>query len=73
MSSALDHAAHHARAYLAILGTSAVAATASRRELLLRLDLPLTREGVAADVVIDERPQSTVASSAALEAGSSHG
>ena len=54
MSSALDRAAHHACAYLATLGTSTVAATASRRELLLRLDVPLKREGVAPDVVIDE-------------------
>lgn len=52
--SALERAAHHAQAYLATLDTGAVAATASRQELLSRLDIPLTREGVAADVVVDE-------------------
>ncbi|MBI4473063.1 MAG: hypothetical protein HY646_10370 [Acidobacteria bacterium] len=52
--SALDRAVHHARAYLATLDTGAVAATVSRQELLSRLDVPLTREGVAADVVVDE-------------------
>jgi glutamate/tyrosine decarboxylase-like PLP-dependent enzyme len=51
---ALERAAHHAHAYLATLNTGAVAATASRQELLSRLDVPLTREGVAADVVVDE-------------------
>src|SRR5687767_13445046 len=54
MNSALDRAAHHARAYLATLDTGAVAATMSRRELLSRFDVPLTREGVVADVVVDE-------------------
>jgi hypothetical protein len=54
MRSALDRAAHHARAYLATLDTGAVAATASREELLSRLDVPLTPEGVAADLVADE-------------------
>ena len=54
MRSALERAAHHARAYLATLDTGPVATTASRQELLSRLDVPLTREGVAADVVVDE-------------------
>src|SRR5687768_7393866 len=54
MRSALDRAAHHARAYLATLDTGAVAATASREELLSRLDVPLDPEGVAADVIVDE-------------------
>jgi len=54
MRSALERAAHHARAYLATLDTGPVATTASRQELLSRLDVPLTRQGVAADVVVDE-------------------
>jgi glutamate/tyrosine decarboxylase-like PLP-dependent enzyme len=54
MTSALDRAGHHARAYLATLDTSAVAVTASRKELLSRLDVPLTQEGVSAAVVVDE-------------------
>jgi glutamate/tyrosine decarboxylase-like PLP-dependent enzyme len=54
MRSALDRAAHHARAYLATLDTGAVAATVSRQELLSRLDVSLTRDSVAADVVVDE-------------------
>jgi glutamate/tyrosine decarboxylase-like PLP-dependent enzyme len=52
--SALDRAAHHARAYLATLDTAAVAATVSRQELLSRLDVRLAREGVAAEVVVDQ-------------------
>lgn len=54
ITSALDRAAHHARAYLATLHDGSVAATASRQELLSRLDVPLTRDGVPADVVVDE-------------------
>ena len=54
MKSALDRAALHARAYLETLDTGAVAAAVSRQELLSRFDQPLRREGVAADVVIDE-------------------
>jgi aromatic-L-amino-acid decarboxylase len=54
MNSALVRASHHARAYLATLDRGAVASTVSRQELLSRLDVPYTREGVAADVVVDE-------------------
>jgi len=54
MKSALDRAARHAQTYLATLENGAVAPTVSRQELLSRLDVPLTREGVAADVVVDE-------------------
>jgi glutamate/tyrosine decarboxylase-like PLP-dependent enzyme len=54
MSSALERASHHARAFLAALDSRAVAATVSRQELLSRLDLPLGREGVPARVVVDE-------------------
>src|SRR4051794_19647499 len=54
MSAAVERAARHARAYLATLDTRAVAATVSRQELLSRLDVPLTRESVAATVVVDE-------------------
>ena len=54
IKSALDRAAHHAQAYLSTLDSGAVAPTASRQELLTRFDVPLTPEGVAADVVIDE-------------------
>jgi aromatic-L-amino-acid decarboxylase len=54
ITSALDRAAHHARAYLATLDTGAVSATVTRQELLSRLDVPLTHEGVAPNVVIDE-------------------
>ena len=54
MRSALDRAAHHARAYLATLDTGAVAARVSRQELLSRLDVPFAHAGVVADVVVDE-------------------
>ena len=54
LTSALERAAYHARAYLATLDTGSVAATASRPELVSRLDVPLIRQGVPADVVVDE-------------------
>jgi glutamate/tyrosine decarboxylase-like PLP-dependent enzyme len=54
MGEALDRARHHARAYLATLDAAPVATTVSRQELLSRLDVPLTREGVEADLIVDE-------------------
>src|SRR5688572_22287444 len=54
MKSALERAAHHAQVYLATLDAAAVAPTVSRQELVSRFDVPLTRAGVAADVVVDE-------------------
>jgi glutamate/tyrosine decarboxylase-like PLP-dependent enzyme len=54
MSSALDRAAHHARVYLKALDTVPVSATASRQELLARLEVPLAHDGVAAHAVVDE-------------------
>lgn len=54
MDAALDRAVVHARAYLSTLSTAPVAPTASRQELLSRLDVRLTDQGERADTIVDE-------------------
>lgn len=54
MDRALDRAAVHARQHLSSLDTSAVAPTASRQQLVSRLDIPLGAAGVPAHTVVDE-------------------
>ena len=54
MRAALERAAHHAYTYLESLDRVAVAATVTRTELVSRLDVPLTRQGVSPSVIVDE-------------------
>ena len=51
---ALERASYHAQRYLDGLGTQSVAPTVTREMLLSRFDIPLAREGMAGEDVIDE-------------------
>lgn len=53
-STALDLAASQARRYLEGLDDRPVAATVSREELLSRFDVPLSREGLPAEQVVED-------------------